>query len=119
MKENRIFPRIESDWRMLLATDGHHKPTGCVKNISLSGALLSFSEKHELERKKNRFTLKLINRQLRHPELVISGLKQWEKREKYKVFLGLAIDKLEKEQRASLIQFLSRSNKFQVQVFVL
>ena len=35
------------------------------------------------------------------------------------VMLGLALDKVEKEQRTSFIHFLSRSDKLQVEVFIL
>jgi len=90
-----------------------------VRDISLSGALLHFSEEYELDPERHLFTLKLRNPQIKPPELVISGLKEWEKRQKNEVFLGIVLEKLEKEKRKTLLHFLSRSDKLQAQAFLL
>ena len=55
---------------------------GYVKDISLTGASLHFVKEYGLEPGKHRFTLKLTNSQLDPSELTISGLKEWERREK-------------------------------------
>jgi hypothetical protein len=118
-KEKRAYPRIQSDWRLFLAVGGLQKPIGYVKDISLTGALLFFTEEYELDPDKHRFTLKFKNPQLDPSELVISGLKEWEKREKNEIFLGITLEKLEKEKRTVFIHFLSRSDKLQAQAFLL
>ena len=119
MKEKRVYPRIKSDWQLFLATGETQKPIEYVRDISLSGASLFFSEDYELDPSKHRFTLQLKNRQLEPSELIISGLKEWETREKNEVFLGITIEKLEKEKKTTLLHFLSRSDKLEAQAFLL
>jgi hypothetical protein len=119
MKEQRAYPRIKSDWQLYLSSGGGQKPIGYVRDISLSGALLFFSQDYELDPDKHRFTLRLKNAQLEPPELVISGLKEWERRQKNEVFLGLALERLDRDKRNTLVRFLSRSDKLQAQAFLL
>jgi hypothetical protein len=119
MDEKRVYPRIRSDWQLFLAAEGVRKPIGYVRDISLSGALLDFNEDYVLEPGKHRFSLKLRNKQLKPSELVITGLKEWERKEKTEIFLGLLLDEMEKAKRTSLIHFLSRSDKLRVQAFLM
>jgi hypothetical protein len=119
MGENRVYPRIESDWKLYLETSKGKREVGYVKDISLSGASLHFVKEYGLEPGKHRFTLKLTNSQLDPSELIISGLKEWERREKNEVFLGIAIDRLEREQRSNFVRFLSRSDRLQAEAILL
>jgi hypothetical protein len=119
MSENRVYPRIESDWKLYLETPEGKREVGYVKDISLTGASLHFVKKQDLEPGKHRFTLKLSNRQLDPSELTISGLKEWERREKNEVFLGIAIERLEREKRSTFVRFLSRSDKLQAEAILL
>ena len=119
MKDKRDYPRIRSDWRLYRSDEEGQTPIGYVRDISLTGALLFLSEDYELEPGRHRFTLKLKNEQLDPPELVIRGLKEWEKREEHEVFVGIALDDLKREERNPLVHFLSRSDKLQVQAFLL
>jgi hypothetical protein len=119
MSEKRVYPRIHSDWKLYLESPEGKREVGFVKDISLSGASLQFVKEYGLEPGKHRFTLKLTNSQLEPAELIISGLKEWERREKNEVFLGISIDKLEREKRSSFVRFLSRSDKLQAEAILL
>ena len=119
MSENRVYPRIESDWKLFLESAGEKREVGYVKDISLTGASLHFVKEHGLEPGKHRFTLKLTNSQLDPSELTISGLKEWERREKNEVFLGIMIDRLDREKRSTFVRFLSRSDKLQAEAILL
>jgi len=119
MAEERIYPRVKSEWKLLLTTDGENKQIGYVLNISLTGVLLFLYEDYKIELGKHRFTLKLENKQLSPSELTISGLKEWNKKGKNAFFLAIKLDKLDKVKRTAFIHFLSRSDKLHVQVFLL
>jgi len=119
MSENRVYPRIQSDWKMYLESPEGKREIGYVKDISLSGASLQFVKEYGLESGKHRFTLKLTNRQLKPSELIISGLKEWERTEQNEVFLGIALDRLDREKRSSFVRFLSRSDKLQAEAILL
>ena len=109
MSEHRVYPRIQSDWKLYLESGEGKREVGYVKDISLSGASLHFTTECGLEPGKHRFTLKLTNSQLEPAELIISGLKEWERREENEVFLGIALDRLDREKRSGFVRFLSRS----------
>jgi len=119
MSEDRVYPRIQSDWKLYLESPEGKQEVGYVKDISLSGASLQFVESYALEPGKHRFSIKLTNNQLEPAELIISGLKEWERREENEVFLGIAIDRLDREKRSSFIRFLSRSDKLQAEAALL
>lgn len=119
MSENRVYPRIQSDWKLFLESSKGKREIGYVKDISLTGASLQFVKEYGLEPGKHRFTLKLTNSQLEPTELIISGLKEWERREQNEIFLGIAIDRLDREKRSSFVRFLSRSDKLQAEAILL
>jgi hypothetical protein len=119
MSEDRVYPRIQSDWKLYLETPEGKREVGYVKDISLSGASLHFTKEYGLVPGKHRFTLKLTNSQLDPSELIISGLKEWERREENEVFLGIAIDRLERDKRSTFVRFLSRSDKLQAEAIIL
>lgn len=119
MSENRVYPRIQSDWKLFLESSKGKREIGYVKDISLSGASLQFVKEYGLEPGKHRFTLKLTNSQLEPAELIISGLKEWERREKNEVFLGIAIDRLGRDKRSIFVRFLSRSDKLHAEAILL
>lgn len=119
MDNRRVYPRIQSDWKLLLETDEGTKEIGYVTDISLSGASLRFTSEYELDEERHRFTLTLRNRQLEPDELVISGLKEWEKPGKNEVFLGIALDGLDREKRSAFVRFLSRSDKLEAEAILL
>ena len=119
MAEERIYPRVRSEWKLLLTTEGKTKQIGYVIDVSLTGVLLFLSEDYKIELGKHRFTLKLENKQLSPSELTISGLKEWDKKGKNAFFLAIKLDKLDKDKRTTFIRFLSRSDKLHVQAFLL
>jgi len=119
MSENRVYPRIQSDWKLYLESPEGKREVGYVKDISLTGASLQFVKEYGLEPGKHRFTLKLTNSQLEPSELIITGLKEWERREQNEVFLGIAIDRLDREKRSSFVRFLSRSDKLKAEAILL
>ena len=119
MSENRVYPRIQSDWKLYLESREGKREIGYVKDISLSGASLHFTTEYGLEPGKHRFTVKLTNSQLEPTELTISGLKEWERREKNEVFLGITLDRLDREKRSVFVRFLSRSDKLHAEAFLL
>ena len=119
MSESRVYPRIESDWKLFLERAGRKREVGYVRDISLSGASLHFVKEYDLDPGKHRFTLKLTNSRLDPSELIIKGLKEWERREKNDVFLGISIDRLDREKRSSFVRFLSRSDKLQAEAILL
>jgi len=119
MNDKRVYPRIHSDWKLYLESKAGKREVGYVRNISLSGASLHFVKEYGLDPQKHRFTLKLTNSQLEPSELIISGLKEWEITEHNKVFLGISIDRLERDKRSSFVRFLSRSDKLQAEAILL
>ncbi len=119
MSEERIYPRIRSEWKLFLSTEGGNKQIGYIIDISLTGVLLFLSEDYKIELGKHRFTLKLENKQLSPSELTISGLKEWDKKGKNAFFLAIKLDKLDKDKRTAFIHFLSRSDKLHAQAFLL
>ena len=119
MSENRVYPRIQSDWKLYLERPEGKQEVGYVKDISLTGASLHFTTENGLQPWKHRFTLKLTNSQLEPKELIITGLKEWERREKNEFFLGIMIDRLERDKRSSFVRFLSRSDKLQAEAILL
>ena len=119
MSESRVYPRIESDWKLFQESAGQKREVGYVKDISLSGASLHFIKEQDLEPGKHRFTLKLTNNQLDPSELTITGLKEWERREKNEVFLGITIERLDRDKRSTFIRFLSRSDKLRAEAILL
>ncbi|MBA7613832.1 hypothetical protein ES703_21089 [subsurface metagenome] len=118
MAEKRVFPRIVSDWPLFLQTAGGQEEIGYIKNISLSGTLLYFSKDYRLEAGKSKFMLKLKNQQLDPPELLITGLKEWTEIRENEVLLGLILEELPRDERTTFIRFLSRSEKLQVEAFL-
>lgn len=118
-KEKRVYPRIDSDWPLFLSSEEGKKGIGFIKNISLSGAQLAFFENYILDSKRHRFTIILKNKQLNPSELTIAGLKEWTQVEKKEIMLGLVLEEIEKEKRAILIRFLSRSEKLHVKAFLI
>jgi len=119
MSENRVYPRIQSDWKLYLESPEGKREVGYVKDISLSGASLLFVKEYGLEPGKHLFTLQINNRQMEPKMLVISGLKEWERKEQNEVFLGITIDRLDREKRSIFVQFLSRSDKLQAEAILL
>ena len=119
MTEKRIYPRIISYWPLFLATEKGQKRIGYIKNISLSGALLFFSEDYELETGRHKFSLKLKNQQLKPEELTLTGLKEWVATKKNEVHLALALEELEREKRSVFVRFLSRSDKLHIEAVLL
>ena len=118
-EEKRVFPRIDSEWPLFLERAGARRQIGRVKNISLSGAHLLFTEGYQLNENRNVVTLKLVNTQLTPSELIISGLREWKEAEKNEVQLGLILGDMEKETRSRLLRFLSRSDKLHVEAILL
>lgn len=119
MAENRVYPRIDSDWPLFTTIAAVKKQIGYVKNISLSGALLFFSEEYKLESERHKFTMRLINPQLHPSELTLTGLKEWTVVTENEILLGLMLKELKKAEKTSFIHFLSRSDKLQVEVILL
>ncbi len=119
MSESRVYPRIQSDWKLYLEGPEGKREVGYVKDISLSGASLQFVKEYNLEPGKHRFSLKLTNSQLEPTELIISGLKEWERKEQNEVFLGIIIDRLDRKKRSRFVQFLSRSDKLEAEAILL
>ncbi len=119
MVEKRLYPRIQSEWKLYLTSDKGQKQIGHVRNISLSGALLFFTEEYKLETEKHKFTLKLKNKKLQPSESVITGLKEWTTITDKEIILGLNLEKLGKKERSAFIRFLSRSENLHIEVFLM
>lgn len=119
MEKKRVYPRIDSDWPLFLKTEGGQKKIGQVINISLSGALLHFNKDYELEKEKNIFILKLTNKNMDPPELTLEGLREWSRVEEREVSLALSIDKLHRQEKSNFVRFLSRSDKLEVEAFLM
>jgi len=118
MSEKRVYPRIDSSWPLYIESETGLKPIGEVKNISLSGILLSF---HDLSRNEpDHMILELIlhNPDLASEDIKLIGRSKWTYSGQNEVLLGLSIfeDLQEKKLKDQYIQFLSRSNNLQVQV---
>jgi hypothetical protein len=118
MKEKRAFPRIDSDWPLFLESKEGRAKIGYIKNISLSGALIFFTDEYSLDSEKHRFTLLVKNDQLTPSEIILTGLREWTHVEKKTIMLGLVLEKLEKEQRVAFVRFLSRSDRLHVEAFL-
>ena len=117
--ENRVYPRIDSEWPLFLERDEARKKIGQVMNISLSGAHLLFTEGYALDEDRNVVTLKLVNTQITPSELIISGLREWKKVRENEVQLGLVLKDMDKETKSKLLRFLSRSDKLHVEAILL
>jgi hypothetical protein len=118
MEERRVYPRIDSDWALYLGNTEKHRKIGHVKNISLSGVLIFFSEDYTLDPDRHRFSLILRNAHIKPSELTITGLKEWTHTGKTEIMLGLVLDALEKDKRSDFVRFLSRSDRLEVQAFL-
>jgi hypothetical protein len=118
-EDKRVYPRIDSEWPLFLEREGARKQIGRVKNISLSGAHLLFTEGYVLNEDRAVVTLKLVNTQIDPAELIISGLKEWKEAGKDEVQVGLILNEMEKVARSQLVRFLSRSDKLHVEAILL
>ncbi len=119
MIERRIYPRIETDWPLFVLTDDGQKQVGHVNNISMSGALLIFSEIYDLDPEKHTFTLKLKNQQLDLSEIALKGLKNWTRVKKNEIILSLSLEKVNRDKRTQFTKLLSRSDKLHVESMLL
>ena len=119
MIERRVYPRIETDWPLFVITDDGQKQVGHVNNISMSGALLIFSEIYDLDPEKHTFTLKLKNQQLDPSEIALKGLKNWTRVKKNEIILSLSLEKVDREKRTQFTKLLSRSDKLHVESMLL
>ena len=119
MSERRVYPRIESDWKLYLESSEGKREIGYVLNISLTGASMQIEKDYDLDPEKHRFTLKLANSQLDPSELIITGLKEWEYIENNVLFVGLAIDEIDRDERKKFVRFLSRSDKLKAEAILL
>ncbi len=119
MIERRIYPRIETDWPLFVLTDDGQKQVGHVNNISMSGALLIFSEIYDLDPEKHTFTLKLKNQQLDPSEIALKGLKNWTRVKKNEIILSLSLEKVDRDKRTQFTKLLSRSDKLHVESMLL
>ncbi|MGD0727539.1 MAG: hypothetical protein ABSB63_18470 [Spirochaetia bacterium] len=90
-----------------------------MRNISLSGAHLLFTEGYVLNEDRAVVTLKLVNTQIDPAELIISGLREWKEAGKDEVQVGLILNEMEKVTRSQLVRFLSRSDKLHVEAILL
>lgn len=118
MQDRRLFPRIESEWPLYLITAEEKKRIGYVKNISLSGAVLFFFKKQDLDPDKNNFLLKLRNPQITPEELTLEGLREWTSMEETESTLALSLEEVKGEKRKNFVRFLSRSDKLEVKAFL-
>ncbi len=118
-EEKRVYPRIDSEWPLFLESEGVRKQIGRVKNISLSGAHLLFTEGFMLHEDRTVVTLKLVNSRITPSELIISGLREWKGAGKNEVQLGLMLNEVDKVTRSQLVRFLSRSDKLHVEAILL
>jgi hypothetical protein len=118
-EEKRVYPRIDSEWPLFLEREGARRQIGRVKNISLSGAHLLFTEGFMLHEDRTVVTLKLVNAQITPSELIISGLREWKGAGKNEVQLGLMLNDVDKVTRSQLVRFLSRSDKLHVEAILL
>ena len=119
MIERRVYPRIETDWPLFVLTDDGQKQVGNVNNISMSGALLIFSEIYDLDPEKHTFTLKLKNQQLDPSEIALKGLKNWTRVKKNEIILSLSLEKVNRDKRTQFTKLLSRSDKLHVESMLL
>ncbi len=119
MIERRIFPRIETDWPLIVITDDGQKQVGHVNNISMSGALLIFSKIYDLDPEKHTFTLRLKNQHLDPSELPLKGLKKWTTVKKNEIILSISFEKVHREKKTQFTHFLSRSDKLHVEAMLL
>jgi len=118
-EDKRVYPRIDSEWPLFLEREGARRQIGRVKNISLSGVHLLFTEGYVLNEDRAVVTLKLVNTQIDPAELIISGLKEWKEAGKDEVQVGLILNEMEKAARSQIVRFLSRSDKLHVEAILL
>lgn len=118
-EDKRVYPRIDSEWPLFLERGGARRQIGRVRNISLSGAHLLFTEGYVLNEDRAVVTLKLVNTQIDPAELIISGLREWKEAGKDEVQVGLILNEMEKAARSQLVRFLSRSDKLHVEAILL
>ncbi len=118
-EDKRVYPRIDSEWPLFLERGGARRQIGRVRNISLSGAHLLFTEGYVLNEDRAVVTLKLVNTQIDPAELIISGLREWKEAGKDEVQVGLILNEMEKATRSQLVRFLSRSDKLHVEAILL
>jgi hypothetical protein len=118
-EDKRVYPRIDSEWPLFLERGGARRQIGRVRNISLSGAHLLFTEGYVLNEDRAVVTLKLVNTQIDPAELIISGLREWKEAGKDEVQVGLILNEMEKVTRSQLVRFLSRSDKLHVEAILL
>ena len=119
MAEQRVYPRIDSDWPLFLERQSTRIRIGEVKDISLSGLHLLFTEGFELKEDRTLVTVKLVNTQLTPSELIISGLREWQEVKKNEVRIGLILSDMDRETKSKLLRFLSRSDKLHVEAILL
>jgi c-di-GMP-binding flagellar brake protein YcgR len=118
-EDKRVYPRIDSEWPLFLEKEGTRRQIGQVKDISLTGVHLLFTEGYVLNEDRAVVTLKLVNTQMAPSELIISGLKEWKDPSKNEVQVGLILSDMEKMTRSKLVRFLSRSDKLHVEAILL
>jgi hypothetical protein len=117
--EQRVYPRIDSEWPLFLEREKERRRIGQVKDISLSGVHLLFTEGFHLKEDRTVVTVKLVNTQITPSELVISGLREWKEVGKDDVHIGLVLSDMDKETKSKLVRFLSRSDKLHVEAILL
>ena len=118
--ENRVYPRIDSEWPLFLEKDEARKKIGQVMNISLSGAHLLFTEGYALNEDRNVVTLKLVNTQT-HPFGIdhLRAKRMEEGAGKRGCSLDWSSNDMDKETKSKLLRFLSRSDKLHVEAILL
>ena len=117
--EQRVYPRIDSEWPLFLERENARTRIGRVKDISLSGVHLLFTEGFQLKEDRTVLTVKLVNTRITPSELTISGLREWKEVKQNEVQIGLVLNTLDKEARSKLIRFLSRSDRLHVEAILL
>lgn len=118
-QERRVYPRVESEWKLFLETkSGETEEIGYVQNISLSGVSLKLARAHAVQTEQHRLMIRLRNPRLNPPEELIRGLKEWEFRTKDEAFVGISPEKLTPQARRNVVRFLSRSDRLQVEAFL-
>ncbi len=117
--EHRVYPRIDSEWPLFLERGDARTRIGQVKDISLSGVHLMFTESYRLNEEHSVVTVKLINARIMPSALTISGLREWKEVTQNEVQIGIVLNDLDRETRSKLVRFLSRSDKLHVEAILL
>jgi hypothetical protein len=117
--EQRVYPRIDSEWPLFLDREDARMRIGQVKDISLSGVHLMFTEGYQLKEDRSVVTVKLINTRITPSELTISGLREWKVVKQNEVQIGIVLNDLDRETKSKLVRFLSRSEKLHVEAILL